>query len=413
MSDIHLGFQKHEYLQRIEQKVFERAIDECISRKVDFVLIPGDLFHVNIPEMRVQKFAFGKFREVHDAGIPVYVVYGSHDFSPVYNSVIDLLSEIGYVTKVTKASNLDDGRIALDFFTDKKTGAKIYGLSGLKVGRDREYYERLERESLEREPGFKIFLFHGGISDIKSGTDRGEGYMPLSLLPRGFSYYAGGHMHKFSHQTIGGYRHVVYPGTVFAGFHTDLEENARGERRGFVVVEFEDEVRDVSFVELKNSEYSMIEIDGGNRNADSVNAELLKKTQDVDPAGKIVMIKITGEMTSGKTSDIDVSAVRRSFYEKNAGTVQINKNQLSSLEYSITEAKGKNRDEIEANVFCENIGQVRSGQAELKGDAGTALAGRLLLELRKAKLDNESNRDYESRVRRDALGALGLNQDDS
>ncbi|MFB5632957.1 MAG: DNA repair exonuclease, partial [Nitrosopumilus sp.] len=99
LSDVHLGFQKHESLQKIEQQVFEKAMDECISRKVDFILIPGDMFHVNIPEMRVQKFAFAKFRAVHDAGIPIYVVYGSHDFSPVSNSVIDLLSEVGYITK--------------------------------------------------------------------------------------------------------------------------------------------------------------------------------------------------------------------------------------------------------------------------------------------------------------------------
>lgn len=89
MSDIHLGFQKQENLQKIEQQVFENALDECIKRKVDFILIPGDLFHVNIPEMRVQKFAFAKFRQVHEHKIPVYVVYGSHDFSPVSNSVIE------------------------------------------------------------------------------------------------------------------------------------------------------------------------------------------------------------------------------------------------------------------------------------------------------------------------------------
>ena len=388
-------------------------MDECIIRKVDFILIPGDLFHVNIPEMRVQKFAFGKFRQVHDAGIPVYVVYGSHDFSPVYNSVIDLLSEIGYITRVTSARESDDGGIALDFFTDEKTGAKICGLSGLKVGRDREYYERLERDPLYEEPGFKIFLFHGGISDMKSGTDKGEGYMPLSLLPKGFAYYAGGHMHKFNRQSFRDYKHVVYPGTVFAGFHTDLEENARGERRGFVIVEFEKEVRDVSFVELENAKYELIEIDARNRNAESVNAELVKRTQDTDPADKIVMVKIAGEMTSGRTSDVDVSAARESLYGYGAGAVQINKNQLSSLEYRITESKGKNRAEIEANIFAENIGQVRSGQKNLTGDEGAGTAKRLLAELCKAKLDNENNADYESRIRQDALGILGLSIDDT
>ena len=131
LSDVHLGFQKHESLQKIEQQVFEKILDECINRKVNFILIPGDLFHVNIPEMRVQKFAFAKFRQVHDAGIPIYVVYGSHDFSPVSNSVIDLLAEIGYIRKVTNATSHEDGKISLKCLIDEKTGTKITGLSFL------------------------------------------------------------------------------------------------------------------------------------------------------------------------------------------------------------------------------------------------------------------------------------------
>ena len=153
-------------------------MDECITRQVDFILIPGDMFHVNIPEMRVQKFAFAKFREVHEAGIPVYVVYGSHDFSPVSNSVIDLLAEVRFITKVTKAQSNEDGTISLDFLVDEKTGAKIAGLSGLKVGKDREWYEKLDRGSLESESGFKIFLFHGGIADMKTDSGMEAGRHP-------------------------------------------------------------------------------------------------------------------------------------------------------------------------------------------------------------------------------------------
>ena len=109
MSDIHLGFQKESALQDVERRVFEDALDRCMSMNVDFILMPGDIFHVNIPEMRVQKYAFTKFREVYEAGIPVYVVYGSHDFSPVSNSVIDLLVAAGYIIKVANATSNDDG----------------------------------------------------------------------------------------------------------------------------------------------------------------------------------------------------------------------------------------------------------------------------------------------------------------
>ena len=411
LSDVHLGFQKQESLQKIERQVFEKILDECIERKVDLILIPGDLFHVNIPEMRVQKFAFAKFRAVHDAGIPIYVVYGSHDFSPVSNSVIDLLAEVGYITKVTDATSHEDGQISLKCLVDPKTGAKITGLSGLKVGKDREWYEKLDRESLEAESGFKIFLFHGGISDMKTDSGMDGDQMPLSLLPQGFSYYAGGHMHKWNHQSFDGYSNVVYPGTPFAGYHADLEDNASGQKRGFVLVEFEDTVKSVDFVEIENTEYEVIEVDANNRKAESVNQELAEKTADIDVANKVVIIKIQGELMAGKTADVDVSIVRDNLNNKDALVVNVSKNQLTSKEYSITEAKGSNKEEIETNVFSENIGQLKFDYPELLNESGIKLSSKLLRELGQSKLENEKNNEYIPRIRDSALALLGLDDD--
>ena len=413
MSDVHLGFQKHESLQKIERQVFEKILDQCISLKVDFILIPGDLFHVNIPEMRVQKFAFAKFRQVHDAGIPIYVVYGSHDFSPVSNSVIDLLTEIGYITKVVQPTSHDDGQISLKCLVDPKTGVKLTGLTGLKMGKDREWYEKLDRDSLETESGFKIFLFHGGISDMKTDSGMDGDQMPLSLLPKGFSYYAGGHMHKFNHQSFDGYSNVVYPGTPFAGYHADLEDNANGQKRGFVLVEFEDEVKSVDFIEIENTEYEVIEVDANNRKVESVNQELSEKTAEVNAENKVVIIKIQGELMSGKTADVDISIIRDNLNDKNALVVNVSKNQLTSKEYSITEAKGSNKEEIETNIFSENIGQLPFKEKNLTGDLGVALAKKLLTELGQPALENEKKSDYSLRIKQNALGVLGLKLDDS
>ena len=398
----------------MEQRVFEDALDRCISARVDFVLMPGDIFHVNIPEMRVQKYAFAKFRQVYEAGIPVYVVYGSHDFSPVSNSVIDLLAAAGYIIKVTNAaSNDDDGTISLDFITDKRTGAKITGLSGLKAGKDREYYERLDRAPLESEPGFKIFLFHGGIAEMKDDAANEGEMMPLSLLPRGFSYYAGGHMHRCSKREFDGYRHVVYPGTPFAGYHSDLENNALGAKRGFFIVEFDDDVESIEFVPLENTRYEIIQINAENRSAESVNLMLRQRVSEISPADKVVIVKIAGEMTNGKTADIDIPAVRTSLAQRGSLVSLINKNQLKSKEYEITRAKGADRREIETNVFFENIGQLRLDRADLVGEHGVGLAGVLLRRLGAGQLANEKKAEYTTRIKRDALATLGLDGDDS
>ena len=260
-SDIHLGFQCDPALQDVELDVFRSMMDSFIEWRVDFVLMPGDIFHTNVPRMQVQKAAFEAFRKVHDAGIPIYVVYGSHDFSPVSASVIDLLATAGYVTKAMLLH--DDGEAAsLDFVRDPKTGAKIAGLYGLKQGKDSNWYDRLDLDSLEAEDGFKVFMFHGAVSEMNE-DEEGE-KIPLERFPKGFHYYAGGHMHKSQHYAQADYSHVVYPGTPFAGFHQDMEDTARGEARGYYVVEWNGVVHDrtaqdegdgcsLEFVELPTS----------------------------------------------------------------------------------------------------------------------------------------------------------------
>lgn len=408
LADIHLGFQKTEELQKVEQEIFEGALDDCVSKKVDFILIPGDLFHVNIPEMRVQKFAFRKFKQVHDAGIPVYVVYGSHDFSPVSNSVIDLLVEVGYLKKVTKVLEGKDDKIHLDFVVDKKTGALLAGLSGLKAGKDSLYYEKLDRESLESVPGFKIFLFHGGLDEMKTEETSQGDFMPLSLLPKNFDYYAGGHLHSFSHQNYSGYENVVYPGTLFSGYHSDLEENAKGRKRGYILVDFDSKVNSVEFVDVPNVGYEYVEVDAQNKISKSVNVELAGRISGIDPVGKIIVIKVAGEMSQGKTSDVEFSSLKHGLKEQGALEVKINQSKLTSREYKIIEAAGRNRGEIETNVFKENIGELRLDQKELLSDSGIATAKKLLAALNKPILENEKRADYLRRIGQDAMEALDL-----
>lgn len=413
MSDIHLGFQKQENLQKIEQAIFETAIDECIKRKVDFILIPGDLFHVNIPEMRVQKFAFSKFKQVSEHGIPIYVVYGSHDFSPVSNSVIDLLNEIGYITKVTKTLESDE-KIILDFVKDSKTGVKITGFPGLKAGKDEIYYQNLDRESLEKEPGFKIFLFHGGIKELKTENEVEMDFMPLSSLPKGFDYYAGGHMHSYLHQEYKDYAHVIYPGTIFSGYHADLEENAKGRKCGIVFVEFEDKIKKIEFFPIENVEYELVEIDADLKRASTVNSELSEQIKKINPKNKIVIIKVHGELSEGKTTDIDFTSIKEKLIQSQVLDIKINRNHLTSKEYTITKAIGTGKEEIELNVFKENIGEVRVDQKEILGNDGVQVAKKLLREITQPILINEKIQDYKTRIEQSAIELLGLRiKDDS
>lgn len=411
MADTHLGFQKEPALQEIERRTFEDAVGECISRKVDFVIMAGDIFHVNVPGMDVQKHAFAQFKRLHDARIPVYAVYGSHDHSPLSNSVIDLLAEIGYITKMEHERKGD--KISLRYAKDPGTGAVLAGLSGLKAGKDLENYKMLEAGQIP-DGSPKIFIFHGALKDMGDG-ERGE-QMAASRMPRGFDYYAGGHLHVHrKEQDLAGLPVVVYPGTPFAGNLRDMEKNSSaGEdgvskiKRGIVVAEYDGRIS-TEFVRMNRARYKRIRVDAYNKKSESVAGDLAKKVAAAQAEGRIVVVTAEGALSSGKTSDIDMGGVRSSLKEAGASAVLI-RNSVTSKEYDVV-AEGHSNDDYEKRTFEANIDSTSVRRPELVGERGVKTAMDLLACVRVQKEDDLKSSDYETRIRGDALAVLGLDHD--
>ena len=102
LADCHIGANRDPVLEKLELAAFSKAMETCVQERVDFVLIAGDLFHANLPDMHVANEAVKKMKEVKDAGIPIYVIYGSHDYSPNATSIIDILDSTGLIKKVVK-----------------------------------------------------------------------------------------------------------------------------------------------------------------------------------------------------------------------------------------------------------------------------------------------------------------------
>ena len=102
LADCHLGSWKHPEMQKLNAKAFNFSIDKCISEKVDFVLITGDLFDSAIPPIDVLKEATAKLKELKDNNIECFVVPGSHDFSVSGKSMIHVLEKAGICYDVSK-----------------------------------------------------------------------------------------------------------------------------------------------------------------------------------------------------------------------------------------------------------------------------------------------------------------------
>jgi len=409
VSDIHLGANSDPALSRLELQAFSQAMDKCLRENVDFILICGDLFHVSIPDLRIVDVAVRKLKQVADRGIPVYAIYGSHDFTPNGKSVVDIIESAGLIKKIV-SGEIEADKLKLNFFVDPKTGAKIVGISGRKGGLDREYYEMLDRESLEKEMGFRIFAFHAGLDEFKPQYLSEMESIPISLLPKGFDYYAGGHIHERVEGTLAGYRLVVFPGAMFGSQTRDHEASGKGEKRGFYVVSFGDSAKEIKFVPIHVCNFIFKDFNVEGKNAHQAQDWLEENLESVDVNDKVVMLRIHGELSGGKTSDINFGKLRQDLAERGAIAVYVNRHGLTSKEFAAIRAAGEDVQAIENRLLKENLGTAKVFENVLKGENGLKLATNLLKVLRQLSKVGESKQNYVERMKEQGLETLGLKE---
>jgi len=407
LADCHIGANRDPVLENLELTAFKKAFDSCIQEKVDFIIITGDLFHANIPDMHVTNETVKKMKEARDRGIPIYIIYGSHDYSPNETSIIDILDSTGLIKKIVKGEVVE-GNLKLEFFTDPKTKAKLAGISARKGGLEKNYFEILDRDSLEKEPSFKIFAFHSAISELKPEYLAQMESIPVSLLPKGFNYYAGGHVHQCCETSLQGYARIVYPGTLFAGSPKDFEHSAKGVKRGFYIVSFEDKIEDIQFKEVSVCECLYSEYDASNKNSTQARKELLEELRKIQAEGKLIVAKIKGELSGGKTSEISSSEIRSLLMERGAVYVSINRYGLTSKEFIPVKVMGEDISAIENKLLKENVGAVKVSNEALQDEKGAKLAAELLKALRQEQKLNEAKKDYLERIQKQALEVLEL-----
>ena len=409
MSDVHIGAFRQPELKGLLLNAFDEAINRCIKERVSFVILAGDIFDSNIPDLSAVRRAAEKMKEASDAGIRFYAIYGSHDFSPNYSSIVDVLDGAGLFTKVETKSKEGDKTI-LSFVQDP-SGPKICGISGRKLSLDREEYATLDREMLESEPGFKIFVFHGALDELKPSALEMMESMPATNLPAGFQYYAGGHVHSRTLAELPGRVNIAYPGPLFATDFDELLQLARGRERGFYIVEFDrDRVEKVDYVPVRVCEPVELHYSAQGKSSAQAANELAQLASNSSVSGKVVLLTVDGELAEGKTSDIDFGMVRRRLFASNPLSVLSNYSHLVSREMP-RGLPPKPVRATEREVFESRVSSVTVDEPRLRGEHGVSLAVNLLGALKEGRKENENKGDFEERVSKSGLAVLGLEEE--
>ena len=404
-ADIHIGSWADDRLAEASTRAFTKAVDICIENGVDFILISGDFFNTSLPSIDRLKEVTSKLKELSDRKLPVYIIPGSHDYSPTGKTMLDVLENAGLFTNVMRGSSNDDGKIELKFTVDEKTSARITGIGGKKGMLDKHYYEQLLLENLEKEPGFKIFMFHTAIEEFKpKGMEQMEA-VPLAMFPKGFGYYAGGHIHRVFESSVKGYGLITMPGPLFPNSFDELELLSNG---GFYIVEAEGS-NDASGVKITHHPVVIhnvftVAVDADKKSPGEVSSELLAAVERKEFYNTIVLLRITGTLRSGKPGDISFKQFFDAAYGKGAVYVTRNISKLSGEDFEEVKVDYHSVEDIEQKLISEHAGQSKA----FTTDKEKELAHKLLHILAKEKEEGETVADFERRVKDDVAKVLGI-----
>jgi len=390
LSDVHLGGWREPKMRAINQQSFDFAIQKCLSENVDFVLLSGDLFNTSMPPVDCLKHSVQKFKELRAAGIPVYLIPGSHDFSPSGKTMLDVLEEAGMFINVVKG-DVETGKLRLKFTVDPKTGAKITGMLGKKGGLERTYYEDLDHAHLEAEQGTKIFLFHSALQEIKPKELAEMDAMSVSFLPKGFDYYAGGHVHVVDKASLEARQNIIYPGPVFPNNFAELEKLRHG---SFVIYDN----GTVTHVPLAVRQTVCITADAEGKTPSEVEEDLRNTLKGSDVENAIVTIRITGQLSQGRPSDVNLNDAIQHAYDLGAHIVMKNTNGLASKEFEQVTVVQHSIEDIEDALVREHTGKNSPFPLEREREIIRALLDTLAME----KNEGEKSADFEKRVIADA-----------
>ena len=409
-SDCHLGCWRKETLNQVGYEVFRLMIEKIIEEQVDFVLISGDLYDVSNPKVDVVDLVTKQLKKLNDAKIPVYGIMGSHDFSPSDKSMIRPLVSAELFRNVSIPHWVPDSNypLQLQFIEDQKTKVKLVGMRARKRGLEIENYYQLDIDNLEQESGTKIFLLHTMITELKPKEYANMRSGEQSLLPRNFYYYAGGHLHKTLPEKLREdiyhinkdstlQQKIIYPGLLFPTNFLELEKFQYG---GFCIVSGDTITNDleVRYIPLKCKEVERILVKANNKTSSTVQDILDQEIKRGNFEDKIVVVRLEGTLSSGKSYDIDINEILHKLREKGAYETLINKTQLISEEYrSIKQDLPETSEEIESRLVYEHASQ--SNILDITKEEIEQKVHQILANLGRSRKESEKVKDFDKEMK--------------
>jgi DNA repair exonuclease SbcCD nuclease subunit len=269
-----------ERMRRATREAFTRLVDLCIEREAAFLVIAGDLYDHDCPNMQIAVFLRRELRRLEESGIRCVIIKGNHDAANKITSALALPAN----TRV-----FGERAPETVTFDDLPVRVAIHGQSF----RPGPVPDNLAASYPAPLAGrYNIGLLHTSLT----GAGDHDPYAPCTLedlTSRGYDYWALGHIHRRA--VLSRDPFVVFPGNL-QGRHA-RESGAKG----CYVVEVDDAGRTASatFVALDVVRWLRADVDLKGRSSEADLVEGLREAlqqayQESDGRTAAVRIALTG-----------------------------------------------------------------------------------------------------------------------
>jgi len=304
VADLHLGYAQYNLDVRRQDfdMAFCEVVDKTVELKPDFIIVAGDLFHHARPSNVTLETAITNFRRLKEAGIAVLAVDGSHDAAPnmVTGTILNPLDSAGLI-----------------YYLPRHEGAcwhndscYVYGVPNFRTRRrtDEQLPLFLEQHKPSPDPSlFNIFVFHMAL-DLPSVTPpHMEAEASPKLIPEGFNYFAGGHVHKPSRNKFKDGM-LIYSGCTETVSYEDAEIE-----KGFYHVEVNEKgVPKLNRIRLERPRrFVILKRDFNNVLPAKITETAVQLVKEADEEGVIIVPVLEGVLPAeANRSEVDITRIR-------------------------------------------------------------------------------------------------------
>jgi exonuclease SbcD len=214
IADTHLGYEQYGVRERFNDfsRAFWAIMDDAVERRVNFVVIAGDLFNKRAIDAQTLIHAIEGLRKLKDAGIAAIAVEGNHDRSYYRDgtSWLQFLCYQGYLTLLAPLMR-DGAPVIGPWQQDRMLGShidlldghlRVYGLpwQGAATVRSMEGLTKAMESVRAAEDAtgieYRVLVMHTGVEGIVPRVQGLPSMAQFQALRTYVDYLALGHVHK-------------------------------------------------------------------------------------------------------------------------------------------------------------------------------------------------------------------------